>query len=244
MVPLSENAETIRKCFAQSKEMNLMKKNNIELSVKEASELLGVTTRSILNYIKAKEIMAIKVGKSWFIKEPSLIAFSKKYNLGDFKSDLKNSQEKSGEKEQGPAENSLANSNGPIKNKPFVRKNPKKKQYIVNTLKLYEIASQAFSMKKWQELEKSNELNLPMQRIHSLKLDALELIGAGYFSFNKNEKRNLYNQSREKTGAILAILYIDLKVKELWSDEVYFIENQLLAAYSSLIRKMEKMNEK
>ena len=104
-----------------------MKKNNIELSVKEASEMLGVTTRSILNYIKAKEIMAVKVGKSWFIKEPSLIAFSKKYNL----SDLKNGQEKETTQEQGAAENSLANSNELIKNKPFIRKNPKKKQYII-----------------------------------------------------------------------------------------------------------------
>lgn len=132
------------------------------------------------------------------------------------------------------------------KNKPFIRKNPKKKQYIINTLKLYEIATKAFAMKKWQELEKIkvNELSLPMQRIRTLKLDALELVGAGHDSFDKKEKRNLYNQSREKIGAILAILYIDLKVKELWSDEVYFIENQLLAAYSSLIRKMEKTNEK
>jgi excisionase family DNA binding protein len=223
-----------------SREMNLMKKNNIELSVKEASEMLGVTTRSILNYIKAKEIMAVKVGKSWFIKEPSLISFSKKYKLGD----SVDPQEKA--EKQGPTENSLSGSSEMKKNKPFIRKNPKKKQYIINTLKLYEIATQAFSMKKWQELEKIkvNELSLPMQRIRTLKLDALELVGAGYYSFNKKEKRNLYNQSREKIGAILALLYIDLKVKELWSDEVYFIENQLLAAYSSLIRKMEKTNEK
>lgn len=107
-----------------------MKQENIELSVKEASLLIGVTTRSILNYIKAKEITAIKVGKSWYIKEPSLMAFAKRYGLIG-QEDTLNSTDTT------PIE---------ISKKIFPKD---KKKYIINTLKLYEIASKAFSMPRW-----------------------------------------------------------------------------------------------
>jgi len=45
-----------------------MTKRNREASVQEAANHLGVTSRSILNYIREKEIEAIKVGKTWFSK--------------------------------------------------------------------------------------------------------------------------------------------------------------------------------
>lgn len=45
-----------------------------EVTVGQAADFLGVTTRTVLNYIQAKEIEAIKVGKSWYIKTPSLDA--------------------------------------------------------------------------------------------------------------------------------------------------------------------------
>ncbi|MFT6633399.1 MAG: excisionase family DNA binding protein [Bacteriovoracaceae bacterium] len=45
-----------------------MSKINDDMSVLEVSELLGVTPRSVINYVKSKEIEGIKVGKSWFLK--------------------------------------------------------------------------------------------------------------------------------------------------------------------------------
>ena len=44
----------------------MMSKINDDMSVLEVSELLGVTPRSVINYVKSKEIEGIKVGKSWF----------------------------------------------------------------------------------------------------------------------------------------------------------------------------------
>lgn len=54
---------------------------HLEFTVSEAAEKLGVSARSIINYIKHKEIDAVKVGKSWFIKGPSLDAFTKRYRF-------------------------------------------------------------------------------------------------------------------------------------------------------------------
>jgi excisionase family DNA binding protein len=46
-----------------------------EVTVEQASALLGVTSRSVINYIKTKEIEAIKVGKVWHINRASLDVF-------------------------------------------------------------------------------------------------------------------------------------------------------------------------
>lgn len=59
-----------------------VKKKEIDLTVQEAAKRLGVTSRSILNYINSKEIEAIKVGKSWFIRRASLDSFSNRYGIG------------------------------------------------------------------------------------------------------------------------------------------------------------------
>ena len=219
-----------------------MNKNNIEVSVKEAAEMIGVSTRSIINYIKAKEIAAIKVGKSWFIKEPSLIAFSQRHGI----SIGQNNNNDEPEPDDNPENHSLQEEATPvtIKSKDSRQPKNKKARYIIKNLKLYEIAHKAFHMKKWTELNSDQSQTQLLLKLYDLKLAALELIGAGYHSFDKKEKRNLYNQSREKVGGILALLYFDEKLEKAWATEIKFMENELLAAYSSLIRKMEKRNEK
>jgi excisionase family DNA binding protein len=221
-------------CFPKVRKDREMSKNNIEVSVKEAADMIGVSTRSIINYIKAKEIAAIKVGKSWFIKEPSLIAFAQRHGLSN-NQDIDETQAVLQE-EAAPVTTT--------KTKDTVFSKNKKAKYIIKNLKLYELAHKAFHMKKWTELNNDQAQTQLLLKLYDLKLAALELIGAGYHSFDKKEKRNLYNQSREKVGGILALLYFDEKLEKAWATEIKFMENQLLAAYSSLIRKMEKRNEK
>lgn len=219
-----------------------MNKNNIEVSVKEAAEMIGVSTRSIINYIKAKEIAAIKVGKSWFIKESSLIAFSQRHGI----SIGQNNNNDEPETEDNTENHSLQEEVTPVtlKSKDSRQAKNKKARYIIKNLKLYEIAHKAFQMQNWIQLDNSKTPPQLLTKLYDLKLAALELIGAGYHSFDKKDKRNLYNQSREKVGGILALLYSDEELEKAWGSEIKFMENQLLAAYSSLIRKMEKRNEK
>lgn len=41
-----------------------MKTPKTEISVEEAAKILQVTPRTVINYLRAKEIVAVKVGKS------------------------------------------------------------------------------------------------------------------------------------------------------------------------------------
>jgi excisionase family DNA binding protein len=58
-----------------------MKKRNDDITVTEASEILGVTTRSVINYVKSREIEGVKVGKSWFLKIASVESFKSRYSF-------------------------------------------------------------------------------------------------------------------------------------------------------------------
>lgn len=198
----------------------MKKRSNIELTVKEAANSIDVSTRSILNYIKSKEIEAVKVGKRWFIKEPSLRSFAKRYGL---KQDLTRSM--ADDKEN--VENRL----------------PKNK-HIIASLRLYTISQKAFSLGQWININDKSKLTILETRLITLKLESVELIGAGYLSFNTLEKRDLYSRSRQKIGALLALLYSDENMQKKWSEEIRFIEEELLSAYSALIRKMETISEK
>ena len=59
----------------------VLKKSGKEISVKKASQLLNLSERTVLNYIKQKKIEAIKVGRDWFIDYASFISFSEKYEF-------------------------------------------------------------------------------------------------------------------------------------------------------------------
>jgi hypothetical protein len=55
----------------------------------------------------------------------------------------------------------------------------------------------------------------------------------------------LYNRSREKIGGILSIIYFYAGSNDKLSQDFFLIEEKLMPAYSSLIRKIEnKKNER
>ena len=206
-----------------------MKKNSLELSVIEASLMLDVSSRSIINYIKAGEIEAIKVGKNWFISHASLIGFKQRYGLGLDKKDP--SLEMNKNKEEEPLKESKTSSMDKI--------DFKKNNYSVSGLRLFQMAKNILS---YLETDKDiSEINSEAQRkIHNLKMDALELLGSGFYSFDLRNKIVLYNRSREKIGALMALIYFYFDGKNKLSKELSTIENDLLPAYGSLIRKIEK----
>lgn len=45
-----------------------------EISVEEAARLLGLTGRSVINYLKSRQLEGRKVGKRWFVKTSSVLA--------------------------------------------------------------------------------------------------------------------------------------------------------------------------
>ena len=46
-----------------------------EISATVAAQILGVSERTVLNFIRQKQIRAVKVGKSWFVQKDSVEAF-------------------------------------------------------------------------------------------------------------------------------------------------------------------------
>lgn len=208
----------------------MKRENQKELTVEEASRALGVTPRSIINYIRAKEFEAIKVGKSWFISRPSFDVFKQRYG---FSSEVSPSAVKP--VPDGP-ESSQVISESPAHR---TESGKKRKVYPVHALRLFQLAKEVLQGMEGKSF--SPELD---SKILSLKMEALELLGAGFYAYEAKNKKALYNRSREKVGGILSLIYFNHDFKNKVPEEINRIEEDLLPAYSSLIRRIEKKYEK
>lgn len=193
-----------------------MIKKTREVSVQEAADHLGVTTRSILNYIREKEIEAVKVGKTWFIKSPSLDAFISRYGY-------KIATEEATESKPEPIAS-------------FTTQAKRKPTQSLSTLRLFEILKSSLLETK---LEKENQTYL-LDHFNNLKLEAIEFLGAGFYAYEFQHKKSYYNLSRQKISGLLSLLHsfdpANVRIK--------ILEEDLLPAYSSLIKRLEKTNEK
>lgn len=204
------------------------KRNQKETTVEEASRLLAVTPRTVINYINTKQIEAIKVGKSWFISMPSLEAFKQRYNLG--------AEPKISEKSnQTETQANIISEKETV----FGKVNQtKRKSNPVSTLRLFQMARETLKEINSADLFNKNDTG-PLSKFDTLKMEAIELIGAGFYSFDNKLKARLYDHSRAKVGGMLSLFYfynnhvndIPIKIKRL--------EEELMPAYSSLIRKIE-----
>ena len=148
-----------------------MKKIKLEISVQEAADHLGVTTRTILNYIRQKEIEAIKVGKTWFIKSTSLDALVSRY---DFKK---------------PNELASTSSHAQEEIKPLVgiTEGKRKKTQSLATLRLFDIVKASLLE---TDIKKENQAFL-QDHFNNLKLEAIEYLGAGFYAFEFKHKKKL-----------------------------------------------------
>jgi len=102
-------------------------KNPAQVSVNEAAGMLGISSRSVLNYIKAREIEAVKIGKQWHVELASVEVFKQSHG---FKESPDAEKEAETVDERGEAVS--------------------KYQKLAN-LRCYQIAKKAFSMPKWTQ---------------------------------------------------------------------------------------------
>ena len=196
-----------------------MNKNKLkDLTVSQASECLGVSSRTVVNYINAKELEAIKVGKSWYIKKASLDSFSKRFSFSKTKT-----------KKEKESFSGFQND-----------KKKSSKKYSVKDLRLFQMASETLNSPELKNFT-HNDLVITA-RIKELRLSAIELLGAGYYTYGASKKMNIYDRSREKVGAILAILFSQTENESL-AKIIDDIEGELLPAYSALIKRMDKNSE-
>lgn len=208
-------------------------KKRIELSVEEASQALGVTPRSVINYIKTKEIEAIKVGKSWYVNQSSLEAFKQRYKLGA------NYQVK----QDSGIEKSTENPDSERKEFPEKFARERKKANPVHTLRLFQMAKEVLRNINSRDFFADSRVDLH-KKFLDLKTEALELLGAGFYSYDNKLKARLYDHSRAKVGGMLSLVYFYQSDLQNLPDVILKIESELMPAFSSLIRKLEIKSER
>ena len=185
-----------------------------------ASEMLGLSERSILNYIKTKEIEAVKVGKQWHLNKASVEAFQQKYGFLGKPTTVETVQE-------GAQEPSSPKEAKPDRSR------------TLSSFRCYQLCRQAFQMPKWSLGDLSDEVL--KERLKLNRSRAIEYLGSGFYSFHSSAKSQHYEHSRSAVGAILALLRAgEDDFVESWAKEIMFMEQELLPAYASLIKKIER----
>ena len=220
----------------------MARKKNDEVTVTEASKFLGVTARTVLNYIQAKEIEAIKVGKSWYINAFSLDAFAQKYNIGIKEQVREQTQERLSFPPSAPLATQGYKESRQVKSRQ--RKDKGENSFSVKDLHAFKVATEVYL-----QLDAITALvgNVTIQeKMKELYYEAMEYIGAGYYSFESYNKKQLYNKSREKVGGILSLIYAnqDEAFHKSPPEVIKKIEDDLLPAFSGLIRKMDRASRK
>ncbi len=91
----------------------------------------------------------------------------------------------------------------------------------------------------WKYIENSSNDNKILPIIDRHKYKILEALGSGFYSYGTS-KIAFYSNAREYLGAILGLVYANPEFLEKWKKDVEFLEKNLIPAFSSLIRKMQK----
>jgi len=206
----------------------LTAENNLEMSVDQVSAILGVSERTILNYIKAQQIKATKVGKRWFVDRKSFEDFQK--NKGNTFIPINNimKPDRTETTQATPEETISKYTSGKGKGKD--NKN-------VKSLACYRLALNAFKMPMWQED------NPYSKYLVEFRTQILGSLGAGYYAFG-SVKRYHYDQARSTIGSALALMYSDDAVATLYEKDLSFLENDVLLAFTYLLKKLEQLNRK
>jgi excisionase family DNA binding protein len=76
------------------------------------------------------------------------------------------------------------------------------------------------------------------QRVSQLKLQVLEQLGAGYYSYGDTKKQQ-YIEARASIGSILGLLYPLREQFASMSKTLSFLEEECIPAIASLLRKLE-----
>lgn len=122
-------------------------------------------------------------------------------------------------------------------------KKEKREIYPVHSLRLFQIAHETLYSINVQTLLPKDHPDLH-RKFLTLKMEALEFLGAGFYAFGSRNKALLYGRSREKVGGMLSLAYFYQPEQNKASKEILKIEEELMPAFSSLIRKIEKKNER
>lgn len=216
--------------------------NQQEISVAEAAKLLNTSDRTVINFIKTKKIVAVKVRKSWFVDRKSVELIAKKAV-----SDLNYSASKQ-------PSTGLENHKGlqadvsEIPKPNFVVKDPKHAGLV--NLSCYRLAIDIFRSATWLNID-SEATAAPLglisgallfNRLAELQINIIESLGAGYHSFNESKVKE-YGRARAAAGSLVSIITASEKLSQVLSAERKALEEKLLPAIIALQRTSERRNQ-
>jgi len=207
-----------------------------EVSVAEAAQLLQVTERSILNFIRGHQIRATKVGKSWFLDKASVLAFQ---------AERSTSHVGVSEKSVTVSENNVpvSETTSAVSEK---LKGNRRPRLGLRGLNCYHLAVEIFTREAWGAVASDSfHLNsIPskdifVSRLLTLQLKILEALDAGYHTFG-GTKTSHYSSARAAAGGLLALVSANKSLSGALENERELIEEKLLPALIALQRTAEK----
>ena len=137
------------------------KSRAVEISVANAAQILKVSERTVLNFIKTKQIRAIKVGKSWFVDESSVNAYVKKTSVSENSEPVSEKRSSFSESIKSP-----------------------KNHAGVGTLNCYKLAVEIFREPRLGLAAEATSFEHTLHaRVAQLQIKVLEHLGSGYHTF-------------------------------------------------------------
>ncbi len=200
----------------------ILKRKGSEISVKKASQLLNLSERTVLNFIKQKKIIAIKVGRDWFIDYASFVSFSEKYEFemsnvsegSDVLSEKFGKVPKDSETIRNVSEISetLGESNKVII--PLLSSSLKRVNHL-SSLRVYELSRVIFTNKNFSNVPTSKIEERAVELFHQ----TLESIGAGFYAYSWDEKKFYYSRARSSAGGLMALISTGESILTKWKKE-------------------------
>ncbi|MEI8028073.1 MAG: helix-turn-helix domain-containing protein [Pseudomonadota bacterium] len=220
-----------------------------EISATVAAQILGVSERTVLNFIRQKQIRAVKVGKSWFVQKDSVEAFKIQRS-----SSMIMGPQTTGIEQIEPLLEVKPISSEPQKTRAKGFESPQdsgRSRGGVQGLNVYRLAVEIFSKEGWGSMSSSESFfmggMIPMdvwkQRATSLQLLVLESLGAGYHSFGVGKVMQ-YGKARSAAGSLLALISAEESIRVKLAVEGNAISEKLLPALVALQRTAEKRGAK
>jgi excisionase family DNA binding protein len=242
------------------------------LNVSQAAFFLGVSERTIINYLHEGRIGShSKKGNRWLIPEVELLKFEKKNHPQGVKlviEDLKTNSQKENQtqtQDQSPSQNDKSNQINFLETKrKETQVKDKEVRERVEPLQRIEEKSSFFNLKSFEILKKGpwldyaksidhiKKLNLAMgHQLESLVIEMVSCLGFGYVSFHQETKLEKYEQARGMVGSFLMLLEVvkkvylhDKEIEESLNEVNLFFEKDLLPSIASLIVCIEQVKKK
>ena len=210
-----------------------------ELNLADAAGLLKVSERTLRSYIKLKKIRAVKVGGCWYVDRGSLDAFAQQPEASGLSalSGLSGLSGVSGLAEGGATTNQAASPEAqPGKSS---RARPKRPAGDHAAAAIHDLACYRLFLAARALFDLRGEDAALTQFLNSSCHEVVASLGGGYYAFG-HAKRSQYEKARATIGGIIGVLAADPATYQRQQKAAQFLERDVLPAFGSLMRKLER----